>query len=337
MTFEKRFTWSSHLVRRAVFTLTLPFAGLAYCLSSGGPPTPFILPILFAALVAFLSALAIAECNGLIMETFDTSDLQPGMTGRPRGGAQDGTQYKRTNYSSFPRIASAFSICQGLGFLLAAAATGVGGAIERSVGARAAVGVMAAILLFLTLLLLAILLRWKEEQIIPTSKTGDMERWEMERKASVARYNARSQSWNTKAVIDPQQKPVNEEIWRPVIIGNPSGKTRRMSVLELGSLSRWSEIRKKNRLIDTGGYEAAHPNLAVLETARDRIHDSRGSVQRKKEILAKGGPIARSVREVTTTEEGGNLPLPEVGEEAKVELERMRSQRAGKPVQPREF
>lgn len=36
--------------------------------------------------------------------------------------------------------------------------------------------------------------------------------------------------------------------WRPIIIGNPSGTTRRMSLLEFGRLSRWSEIRRWNRL-----------------------------------------------------------------------------------------
>jgi hypothetical protein len=37
--------------------------------------------------------------------------------------------------------------------------------------------------------------------------------------------------------------------WKAVVIGNPSGKMRRMSVLELGNLSRWTEIRKLNFLI----------------------------------------------------------------------------------------
>jgi hypothetical protein len=32
--------------------------------------------------VGFLSNLAIAECYGLIMANFDTTDLQPGMTSR---------------------------------------------------------------------------------------------------------------------------------------------------------------------------------------------------------------------------------------------------------------
>ncbi|TAQ88099.1 hypothetical protein B7494_g3557 [Chlorociboria aeruginascens] len=242
--FEQKLSWSSHLVRRAIFTLTLPFAGLAYTLSSGGPPTPFMLPIVFAGLIGFLSNLAIAECNGIVMETFDTSDLQPGMTGRPRGISGERTAHKRTNYSSFPRVTAGFAITQGLGFLLAAVTTGIGGVARRHLGQQAATGVMAGILLILTLLLLAVLLRFKVVQIIPDSKTEDMERWAAARRISVAKED--------------------DEPWRPVIIGNPTDTTRRMSILELGGMSRWSEIRKRNRLVDKLSLEAKHPNLAAL-------------------------------------------------------------------------
>ena len=37
--------------------------------------------------------------------------------------------------------------------------------------------------------------------------------------------------------------------WKPVIIGNPSGKMRRMGVLGMGGLSRWTEIWKLSKLI----------------------------------------------------------------------------------------
>jgi hypothetical protein len=266
MTFEKRVSWSSHLLRRAIFTLVLPFAGLAYTLSSSGPPTPFIIPVIFAAVIGFLSSLAIAECHGIIMETWDTSDLQPGMTGRPRGSSGDRTSHKRTNYSSFPRVSSAFAITQGLGFLIAAAASGVGGVAQRHLGQQAATGVMAGILLVLTLLLLAVLIRWKEVQIIPTSKTGEMERWTQRRRISSFR----------QSIMGIEE----DEPWRPVIIGNPSGPTRRMSILELGSLTRWSEIRRKNRLIDEASLEARHPNLAVLETVKGKLHEINAGVSR---------------------------------------------------------
>ncbi|KAG8533781.1 uncharacterized protein KY384_001522 [Bacidia gigantensis] len=217
MTFEKRVTWTSHLVRRSVFSILLPFAGLAYTLSSNGS-VHYMAPIIFAGLIGFLSNLAIAECNGLIMETFDTSDLQPGMTGRPRRVLPEETRRKRTNFSSFPRVAAGFTIAQAFSFIIAAGGTGLGGAIERHLGAQQATGVVAGILLILTLLLFAVLWRSKTVQIIPSERFG------------------------TNILSGP------EDEWKPIIIGNPSGTTRRMSILELGKMSRWTEIRRRNRL-----------------------------------------------------------------------------------------
>ena len=51
MTFQRRMTWSSHLVRRVIFMVALPLAGVAYTLVSGGPPMPAALPSIFAGLV----------------------------------------------------------------------------------------------------------------------------------------------------------------------------------------------------------------------------------------------------------------------------------------------
>ena len=198
--------------------IVLPFAGLAYTLSSGGPPVNFMVPIIFAGVIGFLSNLAIAECNGIIMETFDTSDLQPGMTGRPRRVLPEEVRRKRTNFSCFPRVTAGFAMAQTFAFLIAALATGLGGAIERRLGAQTATAVVAGILLMLTLLLIAVLWRFKTVQIIPSERFG------------------------TNILSGP------EDEWKPVIIGNPSGTTRRMSVLELGKMSRWSEIRRRNRL-----------------------------------------------------------------------------------------
>ena len=218
MTFEKRITWTSHLLRRSIFMIALPFAGLAYTLSSSGPPVHYMVPITFAALIGFLSNLAITECNGIIMETFDTSDLQPGMTGRPRRVLPESIRKKRTNFSCFPRVTAGFAIVQTFAFLISAGATGWGGVAERHLGAQIATAVVAGILLVLTLLLIGVLWRFQTVQIIPSQRFG------------------------TNILSGP------EDEWKPVIIGNPSGTTRRMSVLELGNLSRWSEIRRRNRL-----------------------------------------------------------------------------------------
>ena len=198
--------------------ISLPFAGLAYTLASGGRPTNFMVPIIFAGLIGFLSNLAIAECNGLIMETFDTSDLQPGMTGRPRRILPEEIRKKRTNFSCFPRVTAGFAIAQTFAFLVGAGSTGWGGVVERHLGAQTATAVMAGVLLVLTLLLIAVLTRYKVVQIIPSERFG------------------------TNVLSGP------EDEWKPVIIGNPSGTTRRMSILELGALSRWSEIRRRNKL-----------------------------------------------------------------------------------------
>jgi hypothetical protein len=297
-TFDKKVHWSSHLVRRAIFILVLPFAGLGYTLTSSGPPIPFILPILFAALIGFLSNLAMAECHGIIMETFDTSDLQPGMTGRPRGRSGDKTASKRTNYSSFPRVASAFAITQGIGYLFAAVSTGVGGSAERQFGAQAATGIMAGILLILSILLLLVLARFREVQIIPDSKADEMSRWRNARRASAARREEGAEN--------------EEEPWRPVIIGNPTHHTRRMCLLEMGGLTRWSEIRRKNRLVDEQSLEAKHPNLVALEDAREKlreaeqrvIHNVRRSLSR---ASSRGSRGSRRSDNETRLPEGGDL------------------------------
>ena len=221
MTFEKRITWSSHLVRRAIFMIALPFANLAYTLSSKGPPTHYMWPTFFAGLIGFLSALALAEGCGLVMETYDTSDLQPGMTGRrPDTNDMTGKDPRRTNFSCYPRVSAALAIIQTWGFLLASAATGAGGGVERRLGAELATGIVAAILLFLTLLLIVVLWRHQEVQVVPST------------------------------IALTAETRLAEEDWMPVIIGNPSGRTRRMSLLELGNMSRWSEIRRRNRLVN---------------------------------------------------------------------------------------
>ncbi len=196
----------------------LPFAGLAYTLASRGPPVHFMVPIIFAGIIGFLSNLAIAECNGIIMETFDTSDLQPGMTGRPRHILPEEVRRKRTNFSSFPRVTAGIANVQALSFCIAAAATGWGGVVERHLGAQTATAVMAGVLLVLTLLLIGVLTRYKTIQIIPSQRFG------------------------TNVLSGP------EDEWKPIIIGNPSGTMRRISLLELGTLSRWMEIRRRNKL-----------------------------------------------------------------------------------------
>ncbi|KAF1988496.1 hypothetical protein K402DRAFT_461904 [Aulographum hederae CBS 113979] len=232
MTFEEKVTWTSHMLRRLIFMFVLPFAGLAYTLASPGINVHYMVPIIFAGLIGFLSNLALAECHGLIMETFDTSDLQPGANSKHRLQSLAPTvARRRTNYSSFPRVTAGVFVSQTIAFALAAAATGVGGSMTRNLGAQRATAVTAGLLLGITILLTAVLWRFRSVQVIPNYAFGTRR--------------------NTEAGNEGQNlwKDVEDEYWKPVIIGNPSGKVRRMSVLELGKMSRWTEIRKLNKLI----------------------------------------------------------------------------------------
>ena len=226
MTFEKRVTWTSHLVRRVLFMTSLPLAGGAYALVSGGPPMPAAVPSVLAGLVGFFSALALSECIGLIMETFDVSDLQPGMTGRRRStsAVPAADLQRRANYSCFPRVAAGLATAQALAFVFAAAATACAGNLERAIGAQAATGVVAAILLLVTLALVAALTRVRSVQIVPRDRLDSV------------------------ALRGPGAN-------LPVIIGHPSGFDRKVSWLELGRWTRWEEIRRRNFLANGASAE----------------------------------------------------------------------------------
>lgn len=223
--------WSSHMARRIVFMLVLPFAAMAFTLASDGRNTHYMVPIVFAGFIGFLSNLAISECLGLLMETFDTSDLQPGSNSRHRlTSLPDKVRRRRTNYSSFPRVSSGFFIIQTIGYCLAAGATGIGGSMTRHLGAQISTGVQAAVLLGLTIFLTIVLVRFKKVQVIPevTFGTKPFAKDDNDPKTSLQRAQTE---------------------WRPVVEGNPMSKVRRMNIFELGKQSRWHEIRKLNRLL----------------------------------------------------------------------------------------
>ena len=294
-TLEKRFAWSSHLLRRAAFTVLLPLAGICYAAVSTGPPMPIGVPTFFAICVGFLSCLAVSECNGLIMETFDTSDLSPGMTGRQRG--ESGNEEKRTNYSSFPRVSSAFAVIHTIAFIFAAGSTALGGLITRKLGQQFATGVWAIILFLLTMLLLFVLVRFKDVQIVPNSKTHEMEKLvEVRRKSTMRR---KSMPNNTEVRMQ------EEDAWLPVMMGNPIGKERRMNIFELGSLTRWQEIRQKNQLMDDGG----HLNRAAWEQGWEAFDDQMGDLRRDAhEVLRMATVRVRGSKRSRRSEPEGNEP-----------------------------
>lgn len=204
----------------------LPFAGLGFCMSASGPPLHWSAAIIFAALAGFLADLGTAECVGLIMETFDTCDLQPGVNTKHRlQSMSSDAQRRRTNYSSFPRVCAGFFAAQSLGFFLAAGCTVAAGRVTNAYGAQTATSIVVAILLAVTVFLFIVLWRWKEVKVIPDFTLGT---------------RRGSKDWDPSGG-DPE--------WKAVVIGHPSGKLRRMNFLELGSQSRWTEIRKLNKLI----------------------------------------------------------------------------------------
>lgn len=260
-------TWTSHLVRRAVFTITLPVSGVLYAIVSYGPPIHIVFPCLFSAMVGFFSCLAIAECNGILMETWDCSDLQAGTTGHYR--SRKGSSTKRINYSSFPRVQAGFAVMHSLGFVLAAISTVVGGMAQRNLGQRTATAVVASILLGLTFLLLCVLARFKHVEIIPRSKTMEMDVWIAERRETLRRRATVIADAKAAGRKDLKNIPEVEVGWKPLVIGNPLDKHRRVNILELGALTRWTEIRKTNRLVDQGAH--SHLNRRALEIAREEL------------------------------------------------------------------
>ena len=290
-TLNRKVAWSSHLVRRTIFTLLLPLAGICYAAVSSGPPIPVAVPTLFAASVGFLSCLAIAECNGLVMEAFDCSDLSPGMTGRRKRSSGKGG--KRSNYSSFPRVTAGFAVIHTIAFVLAAGAAALGGLVTRRLGQQVSTGVVAGILLLLTAMLLLILIRFTTIQIVPLCKSEEMDRLvEARRKSTIRRASMPN---------DPRAVMEEEMAWRPAMIGNPTSKNRRMNLLELGSLSRWQEIRRKNRLIDQG----AHLNRDAVEQGLEALDDQMSDLQRDaKQFLHMGGARKTDRRHPRYTDEG---------------------------------
>lgn len=199
--------------------IVLPISAAGYAGSSLGPPLVIAAPCVMAGLVGFVTNLATAECYGLIMETFDTTDLQPGMTGRPlRNSVVARNAAQRTNFSCYPRAMAGFVVTQTLSYLFAAAATEVCGRIERREGTVWATTAVAAVSFVLTFLLTLVLFKWKEVQMLPDG----------------------SHTFR-------QVKRV-ETSWRPVSFTQGSSKFRRLSILEMGRLTRYSEIRRRNQL-----------------------------------------------------------------------------------------
>ncbi|KAG5656393.1 hypothetical protein KAF25_004669 [Fusarium avenaceum] len=305
----KKVVWSSHLIRRATFTIALPIGGACYTAVSSGPPISSGAPAFFALCMGFLSCLAIAECNGLIMETFDTSDLTPGMVGRHRDPS--GQDQRRTNYSSFPRVTAGFAIIHSLSYILAAGSTALGGHVTRKLGQQVTTSVVAGILFVLTVLLLLVLIRFKNVLIIPRSKSEEMEKITQARRRSTKR--------RASMPNDPRAIMEEDYAWRPAMTGNPVGKNRRMNVLEMGNLTRWQDIRRRNKLIDAGVHlnrDTVDHGLDALDVALEtHVDDMRQNAHgffRRGSLRRHGSRLRRSNQssEQTFHDLGLNTPDP---------------------------
>ncbi|KAK5451993.1 hypothetical protein LTS15_007716 [Exophiala xenobiotica] len=183
MTLQKALPWTSHTIRRALVMVFLPLAAIAYALTSRGPSFPVAVPCVFAGCVAWASALAIGECYALMMQTFDVSDLQPGMTGRPvRKSVVMRYREQRTNFSSYPRVSAGIAVTQSLKFVFGAVSVGICGRVERRYGAMQAAFIVSGVLLTLTLLLTAVLCPGGRR---PKQMVGDSEKEQIDRRLRI--------------------------------------------------------------------------------------------------------------------------------------------------------
>lgn len=143
-----------------------------------------------------------------------------------------------------------------------------------------------------------------------------MDKWTQERRVSLQRRASAIAAAKAAGRKDLNDIPEEDVGWRPLIVGNPSEKHRRMNILELGSLTRWTEIRKKNRLIDEG----VNINRRVLALARNELEQKGQEVL--DDIQRGGAMVGDLVRKVSkrsmrnkksygTSSEDEKLPEPE--------------------------
>ncbi|PCD35260.1 hypothetical protein AU210_007842 [Fusarium oxysporum f. sp. radicis-cucumerinum] len=85
------------------------------------------------------------------------------------------------------------------------------------------------------------------------------------------------------------------------MIGNPMGKSRRMNVLEMGNLTRWQDIRRRNKLIDAGVHlnrDTLDQGLDALDVALenhiDNMRQNASGFFRRGSLRKHGGRLRRS-------------------------------------------
>ncbi|KAK6209279.1 hypothetical protein LQW54_006383 [Pestalotiopsis sp. IQ-011] len=97
----------------------------------------------------------------------------------------------------------------------------------------------------------------------------EMDVWIAERRETLRRRATVIADAKAAGRKDLKNIPEVEVGWKPLVVGNPLDKHRRVNILELGALTRWTEIRKTNRLVDQGAH--SHLNRRALEIAREEL------------------------------------------------------------------
>ena len=66
-----------HAYRRSFWmsAMMLPIASIALTLSTSGPPTHVMVPVIFAAIILFSGTMVLSECYLMLMDNYDISDL----------------------------------------------------------------------------------------------------------------------------------------------------------------------------------------------------------------------------------------------------------------------
>ncbi|KAI5781896.1 major facilitator superfamily domain-containing protein [Geopyxis carbonaria] len=170
----------------------LPISSTALSIAADGPPTHFMVPVFFAAVLYFAGTLAITECFVVLMDNFDISDLPEPYISSASGSISQGANH--TGYphgtqrpsslssseddrftTSHPCLSAALAITHGLAFSFGAMAEGISPHIIDEIGVRKGLGVMAGFTVLFTLVLMQVLWRNKEVRLAEVFDSDETE------------------------------------------------------------------------------------------------------------------------------------------------------------------
>ncbi|KAL7273664.1 hypothetical protein RUND412_003460 [Rhizina undulata] len=225
-------------------TLLLPLSSIALTISATGPPTPFMLPVFFAALTTFAGTLAIAECHLLLFDNFDVSDLpelmsfRSGSVSRGSGNGPHGTQRPASLAlavgaadgftTCHPTISAGVAMFHFLAFIFAAGAIGWNVYVREDMKTRQGLGIYSGVTVAVTVAFVAFVGRWWKVRVLEVFDSADgdgrEERGDM----------GREEREDTGGVEDGSREEGSR--------GSMSVRVCRVSVLQRGDWTRWSEV-----------------------------------------------------------------------------------------------